>query len=223
MQFSLAKHQTSKPIAVRAGSFVSVAPEAGATARVEYTSGTVASIADGSASWSAWSLGTVSALTRDFCASAVHARITTEGGAVMVDVHMPAEASNVPTLAIDGSGNVTGFNAPDGQTITLGGGAAAGVLSDVTANFNVGTTHAGQTVPVNSASAVVATIQTDAALTLPIGTTVTLVRKGTGGVSFAGAGVTLRTSRSLSAYAQNSTIIATKLAANDWLVAGELL
>lgn len=224
MQFSLAKHQTSKPIAVKAGSFVSVAPEAGATARVEYTSATVASIADGSASWAAWPLGTVSALTRDFCATAVHARITTEGGAVAVDVHTPTEASNVPTLAIDGSGNVTGLNAPDGQTITLGGGgAAAGILPDVTASFNVGTTHANQTVPMNSASALVATIQPDATLTLPVGFNVALYRKGLGGASFvAGGGVTIRTAYSLAARNQYSTISAMKIGANEWLVSGDL-
>lgn len=100
----------------------------------------------------------------------------------------------------------------------------AAVAADAAASFNIGTTHANQIIPVNASAAVVATIQPDSAVTLSVGTSVTLVRKGTGGVSFAaGAGVTARTSRSLAAYAQNSTIVATKLAANDWVVAGELL
>lgn len=107
-----------------------------------------------------------------------------------------------------------------------GGSSTAGpdVLADVTASFNIDTPHANQTVPVNSASAVVATVVPDSTTNLPVGTTVALFRKGTGGVSFAaGAGVTLRTSRSLAAYAQNSTIMAKKLAANDWSIIGELL
>lgn len=204
---------TSRPHFASAGSIVKVSPPAGASAVVEYTSGSLAAISNGAATWAPWSKGTASIETSDYVGNPVYVRVTAVGGAVPLDVETSPSAALLAQFRPD-------WGLPSGSG---GGSAAAGVLADVTASFNIGTAHAGQTVPVNSASAVVATIQTDAALTLPVGTAVTLVRKGTGGVSFAGPGVTLRTSRSLAAYAQNSTIVATKLAANDWLIAGELL
>lgn len=205
---------TSRPHFAAAGSLVKVSPAAGASAVVEYTTGSLSAITNGAVTWAPWTKGSVSAETSDYVGNPVYVRVTASANSVALDIETSPSAALLAPFRPD-------WGLPSGS-----GGSSTptpGVLSDVTASFTIGATHANQIVPVNSASAVVATIQADAAQTLPIGTSVTLIRKGTGGVSFAGPGVTLRSSRSYAAYAQNSTIVATKTAANDWQIAGELL
>lgn len=112
---------------------------------------------------------------------------------------------------------------PGSGVSIAGSGSTLTVASDATANFNVVLANASQIIPVNSASAVTATIQPDTTLSLPVGFNVALYRKGLGGVSFvAGGGVTIRTAYSLAARNQYSTISALKTGANEWLVSGDL-
>lgn len=87
MQFALAQHSTSKPIPVAAGTIVSVTPSAGATVLVEYSSDSFANIANGTATWSAWTPGLVTAAAQDTLASATTVRITTNGGSTYVDLN----------------------------------------------------------------------------------------------------------------------------------------
>lgn len=124
------------------------------------------------------------------------------------------------TFVTDTNGQGVGIVGPDGKV--MGQGIAT---ADVTANFNVAYVQANLVVPVNSASAVVATIQQDSTTLLPIGFTIALFRKGTGGASFAaGTGVTIQSPNgSVAARSQYSTITAVKIAANTWVVAGDLI
>ena len=140
------------------------------------------------------------------------------GSALVVFNDVPAShLSKTVTASVDSSGGVAGLVGPDGKVI------GQAVSADVVVSFNVALDHANQMIPISSASAVNATIQPDATLNLPVGFNLALVRKGSGAVAFvAGSGVTIRTTSSLSARIQYSTIGIVKIAANEWVVAGDL-
>jgi hypothetical protein len=129
MQFQLASRQTSQPIAIAAGTVVAVTPAAGATALVEYTAGTIDQVNSGAATWTAWPYSTVLATTRDSITNGGFARVTASGGAVVVDIHAPAEVSNAVTVATDLVGNFTNLTGPNGA-IRIIQGNTLGVIGD---------------------------------------------------------------------------------------------
>lgn len=122
MQFSLAPHTTSQPIAVSAGSVVAITPAPGATALVEYTSSTIDQINSGAATWASWGYGTVSNYVRDYCLNAVYMRATVNNGAVNIDVHPITEAPIVPLVTTDAFGNTAGIVGSEGLLRKLGAG-----------------------------------------------------------------------------------------------------
>jgi hypothetical protein len=74
----------------------------------------------------------------------------------------------------------------------------------------------------NSAANTV-TISPNATTPFPIGTAIQIVQLGTGQTSLvAGSGVTFDTPSSLNARAQYSTVIATQVAINTWIIGGDI-
>jgi len=81
----------------------------------------------------------------------------------------------------------------------------------------------GEMVELNSASALTFTIPPNSAVAFPIGTILSVSRYGTGAVSVvAGAGVTIRTSSSLTLRAQYSDASIRKRATDEWVATGDL-
>lgn len=106
--------------------------------------------------------------------------------------------------------------------------AADGVPSKV--NAQTGTTYtltsadASKLVTLSNASAITLTVPQDSAAELPIGTEIDLVQLGAGQVTVAaGTGATLRVSGlTAKARAQYSKLKVEKIAANTWIVSGDL-
>ncbi|MTD43858.1 hypothetical protein GKE82_05945 [Conexibacter sp. W3-3-2] len=74
-----------------------------------------------------------------------------------------------------------------------------------------------------AATAQTLTVPTNAAVAFPVGTVIEVARLGAGTVTIAGAGVTLRAAGGvLTLRAQYSTASLRKLAADEWLVTGDL-
>lgn len=119
------------------------------------------------------------------------------------------------------NGNATSLESREGIQIEV---PRAPIVTEQVADFLIDNTHRNKTVPVNAATAVNATIQPDSDLDIPIDSEVTLFRKGAGAVAFvAGAGVTiLNPTLALTAKAQYSQITAKKVAADTWVVSGDL-
>lgn len=71
--------------------------------------------------------------------------------------------------------------------------------------------------------AIVCTLPSDASVAIPVGGSISIVRTGAAAVSFAaGGGATASTATSLVCRATNSLATAIKIAANTWLVTGDL-
>ena len=122
------------------------------------------------------------------------------------------------------------------ETITAGtttGHAADHVdihrLLNSTINSQAGTTYTlvaadlGKVVQTTSASAVTVTVPPNSSVAFAVGTVVEVARMGTGSVTIAqGAGVTIRTPLTLALRAQYSTATLRKIAADEWIIAGDL-
>ena len=92
-------------------------------------------------------------------------------------------------------------------------------LVSKTASFNFTATEQNAIVNASSSSAIVATIQPDSVLNLPIGTVLMMRRVGTGAASFvAGSGVTLEAGNGLSITAQYRYGTAIKMDTDKWSV-----
>ena len=93
------------------------------------------------------------------------------------------------------------------------------------ATFTFALADYGKVIEANSASAIVATVPTDAAVAFPIGTSIEIVRAGAGTVNVApDAGVTLRSkasNRQINGQWASATL--RKRAANDWALIGDLI
>lgn len=78
-------------------------------------------------------------------------------------------------------------------------------------------------VTVNSSSAVSVTIPTNASVAFPVGATIDVMQIGAGQVTFAGAGgVTVNATPGLKMRAQYSSATAIQVAANSWVIVGDL-
>lgn len=97
---SLVPYQTSRPHIVPVGGILTVTPDVGATAKVEYTKGTGTDIANGVAVWAPWAKGTVSAATSDMAEKTLHVRVTAIGGNVTMRVTENPAQSDVASLTV---------------------------------------------------------------------------------------------------------------------------
>lgn len=81
---------------------------------------------------------------------------------------------------------------------------------------------AGTVVEVNTATGVVLTVPPNSAVPFPLGTVITVCQYGAGRVTIApGAGVTLRTTATLTTRTQYAEVSLRKRATDEWVVAGE--
>jgi hypothetical protein len=114
---------------------------------------------------------------------------------------------------------ITGPTGPNGDpTLT--------VQADKTAAYTIALTDASQLIPVNSASALIVSIPTDASVAFPVGTQINILRKGAGLVTIAAVTpgtTTVSATPGLKLRAQWSTATLIKHAANAWVVVGDLL
>jgi hypothetical protein len=122
-----------------------------------------------------------------------------------------------------------GSGTASSTTFLRGDGTWADSYAPVTLNTQTGTTYtfvladAGKLVRANNAGSQTYTIPPNSSVAFPVGTVIELMRYGAGAVSLAaGSGVTLRPSSPQSARAQYSTINAIQVAANEWVVGGDL-
>lgn len=122
-----------------------------------------------------------------------------------------------------------GSGTASSTTFLRGDGTWADSYAPVTLNTQTGTTYtfvladAGKLVRANNAGSQTYTIPPNSSVAFPVGTVLELMRYGAGAVSLAaGSGVTLRPSSPQSARAQYSTINAIQVAANEWVVGGDL-
>jgi hypothetical protein len=101
----------------------------------------------------------------------------------------------------------------------------ASVAATQTSSFTFSLGMKGQAVPASSASPIVATIPTNAAVPYPIGSWIELDRMGTGSVEFAASGgvpVIRNAAPVLTLRAQYSTAVARKIGTDEWLIVGDL-
>ena len=135
-------------------------------------------------------------------------------------------------VTVDGSNDT--FTVPEGFEVGLQNVDGANVwqrtgglltpLAPVTESgttFTLSATHYGKIVRCTNASAVTATIPTDASDDLPDGFWCILVAEGAGGVTFSTTGITLAGSSPNTTIAQNEAIMPVKTAAaNTWQILG---
>lgn len=114
---------------------------------------------------------------------------------------------NNPTF----SGSITGLPSSD-----------VGIVN-ATSSYTPALGDAHKAIVMNSASATTVTLTSDSAVAFNIGTTLSVVRYGAGAVTFAqGSGATVVGTPGLSLRTQYSFATAIKVAANTWLVAGDV-
>ena len=103
------------------------------------------------------------------------------------------------------AGEYVGINAQTGTTYTI-------VLADV-----------GKLVTCTNAGAITVTLPQDSAVAVPVGARIDFAGLGAGLITFAaGTGATVNGTPSLGTRAQYSAVTAIKVAANTWLVVGDL-
>ena len=119
-------------------------------------------------------------------------------------------------VSFDGSANIVvalppPVNAQTGTTYTL-------ALTDAPAN------NASQgIVTMNNAAANTLTVPPNSSVAFPVGTIIQVVQLGAGQTAIAaGAGVTINNSSSLTARVRYSTMLLTQVAANVWVLSGDL-
>lgn len=92
-----------------------------------------------------------------------------------------------------------------------------------TANYTLVMSDAGQVIEMNSASVLTLTVPANASVAFPVGTVVEVCQLGTGQVTVAAAaGVTIRTSSSLTTRTQYSCASIRKRATDEWVLSGDL-
>ena len=96
--------------------------------------------------------------------------------------------------------------------------------SQITVSSTLALAHKGQTVLVNSASAVIVTVPLNSAVAFPVNSQIELVRYGAGTVTIAATGgVTIRSSESKATInKQYESVILTKIGTDEWLLQGAL-
>jgi hypothetical protein len=143
--------------------------------------------------------------------SAFSVTVQVTGGAG-TSIIVPAGETRL--LDVDGAGNVK-------QVALLS--SATSVITDATTARAISLTDASAYIRMNNAAANTVTLPSDATAPIPVGSRIFVERMGAGATSFvAGAGATVSTPASLILRAQFSLGIATKVAANTWVVDGDL-
>ncbi|CUI03884.1 hypothetical protein BN2497_2545 [Janthinobacterium sp. CG23_2] len=95
MTISIPAATISQPVAAGRGSIVTVSPDSGASAVVEYTIADPAAVANGVAKWAPWSKGTVGKPVSDLLGDNVFIRVTAVGGAALLDIDTHPSAATL--------------------------------------------------------------------------------------------------------------------------------
>lgn len=100
----------------------------------------------------------------------------------------------------------------------------ASIIADTGTTYTPVLTDAGDIVTLSDAAATTLTLPRDSDVAFPVGTVITFVQIGAGQVTAtAGTGVTLRSPGPTNKFrAQWSSVSAMKIAADTWLIAGDL-
>jgi len=120
--FSINAGHISRPRVVGAGQIVNVNPAAGATAIVEYTTGTGVDVANNAATWRIWPKGAVTASASDQMNNGGYIRVTAVGGNVSYDIDEQPSTANASGYRMDWQSAVSATGAPilSGQPIVGG-------------------------------------------------------------------------------------------------------
>lgn len=169
---------------------------------------------------------TLSGTTAQFNASLSDADFATIAGTeTLTNKTFTSPAMTSPSVT---SGALTlsasGVTFSDGTTQVSAGVPSITTITQRTASHTLANLNERDTIiEINSASATTLTIPTDATLNFPVGTTLDIIRTGTGTVAIAGAsGVTVNATPGLNLRAQWSSATLLKRAANTWLAYGDL-
>lgn len=190
------------------------------TALVLNTSITVnVDLIGGSGTFAAWTFSVAGSYGPTGAAATVAVGTTTSTGPAGTPSVTNSGTSSAAVLDFLLKQGPTGPTGPSGDpTLT--------VQADKTAAYTVALTDASQLIPVNSASALIVSIPTDASVAFPTGTQINILRKGTGLVTIAAVTpgtTTVSATPGLKLRAQWSTATLIKHAANAWVVVGDLL
>ena len=139
-------NHTSQPHFVPAGSLVTVAPSAGATAKVEYTAASAAEITNGVATWAAWPKGVVSAPATDLANNPINLRVMAIGGNVALGIDQTPSAARMAAYRADWGG-LQALAAGSAATVTgaasIGGTLVAALPAGVTGTLQFTRTFNG--------------------------------------------------------------------------------
>lgn len=116
-----------------------------------------------------------------------------------------------------------GTGASTGASVTLISSTAVAVNTQVGTTYTAALADDGQLVTMSNASACTFTIPTNVAVPFPVGAMLTIQQLGAGQITVVGSGgVTVNTPSTSTARAQYSTISAVQVAANTWVLGGDL-
>lgn len=144
------------------------------------------------------------------------ASVTITGGSI----------TGITDLAIADGG--TGASSASAARTNLGVDDPSVYAMAQTINAQTGTSYtlvigdAGKLVTLSNAGAITLTVPTNASVAFNIGTRIDIVQLGSGQVTVAGAGVTLRSTPTLKTRTQYSALSLIKIATNEWLIVGDL-
>lgn len=96
--------QVSAPQSLAPGVLVTVTPGSGASAFVEYTTGSPIDLVNGTATWSPWPRGTVSSTAAALANKQGFVRVTATGGSVVLDVNFYPTNQQLAPYATDWNG-----------------------------------------------------------------------------------------------------------------------
>lgn len=132
---------------------------------------------------------------------------------------MPAPTALPTGLVAGNTGHVSHSNTVHGM-VNIWTSVA---LQTKTADYTLALADAGEAFQIDSTSARVVTVPTNAVVAFAVGTFIgPIIRYNTGTLTIVGAGVTLRTPSSLTARVQYSGINLLKIGTDEWLVSGDL-
>lgn len=134
--FQINAAHVSRPRVVGKDSVVTIRPAAGATAIVEYTTGTSADIANNAASWRLWPKGNATTTTSDQMNNNGFIRVTAINGNVSYDISEQVSGTDAASFRADWQSAIGASGAPtlSGQFV-VGGSVKAQMPPDVFATL----------------------------------------------------------------------------------------
>jgi len=145
-------------------------------------------------------------------------------GASGADSTVPGPTGATGPTGPAGNAGATGATGPKGDTGATGSTSNTVSLTSVTGSVTLWQELASKFVEANSSSTITITVPTNASVPFSVGDQITVMRVGTGAVTFSGPSVTITSTESkLSLRAQYSVATLVKRDTNTWGLFGDLI